>query len=230
MGLFDFLKKAGGSSGQKNQDKFKIVFTETIINGKRSKLDHVELPTDLEHLTKDGDLPFGWVSRNKEFTDKIQSEYSYLLNLWLDNRSKSPWELYGALKSFIMYLEDVEKLCKSKGECFEFWFYAIIASADYIDKRNEELKYLVENMDSLQKEYEMNSWKEKEKQKKIIEIKPSVILLLKENDGILQSDFWKLFDDEICRMAASDIVYTLIKEGKIERTKSGRSYILHYKG
>ena len=60
-------------------------------------------------------------------------------------------------------------------------------------------------------------------------MKSDVILLLKENDGILQSDFWKLFDDEICQAAASDIVYALLKEGKIERTKVGRSYSLHYK-
>lgn len=185
---------------------------------------------NLEHLTKEGELPFGWIYRNKEFTDKIQNEYSYFLNMWIDSRNKSPKEKYQALKSFVLYLEDVEKLCKSKGECFEFWFYEVLTSRDYVPKRKEELKDLVANMDSLQKEYELNLWKEKEKQKKIIEMKSKVIVLLKENDGILQSDFWKLFDDEICRMAATDIVYTLTKEGKIERIKSGRSYTLRYKG
>jgi hypothetical protein len=208
MGLFNFKKKKD----------IKIVFKAPSTPD-----------IDLKHLTKEGELPWGWVTHNKEFTGKINSEYSYFLHMWLDSRNKSPKERYQALKSFVLYLEDVEKLCKSKGECFEFWFYKLIASKDYIEQRKSELTELVNDFDALQKEYELNSWKEKEKQKKIIEMKSDVILLLKENDGILQSDFWKLFDDEICRMAATDIVYALVKEGKIERTKSGRSYTLHYK-
>lgn len=230
MGLFDFMKKIGGSSGQKNQDKFKIVFTETILNGKRINLDDVKLPTDLEHLTEDGELPFGWVSRNREFTEKINKEYSFFLNTYLESAKKSPRMKYSALKSLILYLEGVEKLCKSKGECYEFWFNEILAPRYYLQNLKEESNNLVTNMDSLQKEYELKLQKEEEKQRKIIEMKSDVIFLLKENEGILQSDFWKLFDDEICRDAASDIVYALIKEGKIERTKSGRSYILKYKG
>lgn len=208
MGLFNFKKKKD----------IKIVFKAPSTPD-----------IDLKHLTKEGELPWGWVTHNKEFTDKISNEFSYFLNKCIESRAKSPKEQYPALKSLVLYLEDVEKLCKSKGECFEFWFYEILTSRDYLTNSKKQLEHLVTNMDSLQKEYELNAWKEKEKQRKIIEMKSDVILLLKENDGILQSEFWKLFDDEICRMAATDIVYALVKEGKIERTKSGRSYTLHYK-
>ena len=97
---------------------------------------------DFEHLTKEGELPFGWLYRNKDFVDKINSEYSYFLNMWLDSRSKSPKEQYAALKSFVLYLEDVEKLCKSKGECFEFRFYEILASKNYIEQRKNDLEKL----------------------------------------------------------------------------------------
>lgn len=213
MGLFDFKKK----KDFKNENVLKI-------------LKALATPADdLEHLTKEGELPWGWHTHSKEFTDKINKEYSCFLDIYINSKSKSPMEKHSALKSFVLYLEDVEKLCKSKGECFEFWFYEILTSRDYLQNLKEELRYLVVNMDSMQREYELESWKEKEKQRKIIEMKPDVILLLKQNEGILQSDFWKLFDDEICRSAASDIVYALIKEGKIERTKSGRSYTLKYK-
>ena len=99
-----------------------------------------------ETLTKEGDLPFGWVYRNKEFVDQVQSEYSYFLNNWLDSRTKEPLKQYETLKSFVLYMEDVEKLCKSKGECFELWFYEIIASKDYIQKRKTELNYLMEKL------------------------------------------------------------------------------------
>lgn len=183
----------------------------------------------LDKLTPEGELPFGWIYRNNEFVSHINDEYSHFLNMWLDSRNKSPREQYPVLKSFVLYLEDVEKLCKAKGECFECWFYKILTSKDYIEKRKKELTELVTNIDILQKEYELKLWKEEEKQRMIVKMKSDVILLLKENDGILQSDFWKLFDDEICRSAASDIVYALVKEGKIQRTKSGRSYALHYK-
>lgn len=215
MGIFDFLKKK--AAPEKHSPIAKKAGTNSF--GER-----------FDKLTAEGDLPFGWVYHHKEFTEKIGGEYTYFLNNWLETHDKSPKEQYQALKSFVLYLEDAEKLCKIKGECFEFWFYNYLSTKDYIAKRKAELEELTANFDALQKEYEAKKRWEEEKQRRIIEMKPAVIILLKENDGILQSDFWKLFDDEICRAAASDIVYALLKEGKIERTKSGRSYILHYKG
>ncbi len=187
-------------------------------------------PTDFEYLTKEGELPFGWIYRNKDFVDQINAEYSHFLNMWLDSKHDTPKEQYAALKSFVLYLEDVEKLCKSKGECFEFWFCEILISPSYLAERKKELEELTANLEELQEKYYQKQRFEEEKQRKIIEMKSDVILLLKENDGILQSDFWKLFDDEICRAAATDIVYALLKEGKIQRTKSGRSYTLNYRG
>lgn len=100
---------------------------------------HVEAP---EKLTKDGELPWGWVTRHKDFVDKISGEFSHFMQLWTDNRYKDPIKYYGALKSFVLYLRDVERLCKSRGECYEFWFYEILASKDYIAKREKELEAL----------------------------------------------------------------------------------------
>ena len=96
----------------------------------------------LEHLDENGELPWGWHSRNKDFIEKINNEYSFFLNNWLNSRNAEPKKQYEALKSFVLYLEDVEKLCKSKGECFEFWFYEILTSKDYLQKRKDELKKL----------------------------------------------------------------------------------------
>lgn len=241
MGLFDFIKKkatqnkADNPPATKSDIKFKMVFTETIngktnqVNTEKIETDEELFPTDLEHLTKDGELPWGWHTHTKDFTERIGGEYSIFWKMWLDTKSKSPEEHYPALKSFVLFLEDAGKLCESKGECYEFWFYEILATKDFIAKRKSELKELTSNFDVLQKEYEIKVWEREELQRKTIEMKDDVILLLKENDGILQSDFWKLFDDEICRAAAQDIVYALRREGKIERTKSGRSFVLHYR-
>ena len=225
MGFFDFLK-----TKKTVEPKITISFTETI-DGKVCELteqDNTEPLTDFEHLSPDGGLPWGWISRNKDFIDKVETEYNYFWEMWFKASNSSPRELYQALKSFVLYLEDIEKICKKKGECFTFWLYEILTSYDYLSKRKEELEELTANMDILQKEYEKRRYQEEQNQIKIAQMKPDVILLLKENDGILHSDFWKLFDDEIDRDAATDIVYNLLKEGKIERTKSGRSFILHY--
>lgn len=199
MGIFDFLKKGTN-----------VVETNTNSTSKPN--------VDFEHLTDEGKLPFGWTYRNREFTDKIHGEYTYFLNMWLDARKQSPRELYSALKSFVMYLEDAEKLCVPMGECFEFWFYHIIASKDYIEERESELKELTANLDELQQIYEKKQ-----------SLFPAVVELLKSNDGILQSEFKQLFDEPF-QNDVSGILYNLHKEGKLERIKQGKTYVLHFRG
>ena len=124
MGLFDFMKK-------------KSIPTKNETNSFGESFDK---------LTEAGELPFGWVYRNKNFVDKINREYSVFLNIWLESKNKSPMQRYSALKSFVLYLEDVEKICISKGECFEFWFYEILASKDYIQMRKDELRELIKTI------------------------------------------------------------------------------------
>lgn len=141
MGLFDFLKK------YKNKNVDTTKFDIVVKTGAKPTS---KPSVDMEHLTDEGELPWGWILHNKEFTEKIGCEYTHFLNSWLDARKKSPKELHSALKSFVMYLEDAEKLCKSKGECFEFWFYEILTSPDYLQKRKEELERLEADIESLQ--------------------------------------------------------------------------------
>lgn len=177
----------------------------------------------MNHL-ENGELPWGWLNENKDFLEKIEKEYTYFLNRWCAVRYKSPKQLKPVLKSFVMYLRDVEKLCISKGECFEFWYYNIFTTKDYLNKRTKELEELENNFDSLQRNYESTH----PTKEKIATLKSRVIEKLIENDGILQSDFWKMFDASE-QESVKDIVYLLRLDGKIERVKSGRSFILHYK-
>ena len=134
------------------------------------------------------------------------------------------WGLF-SLANHVNYvsflLEDAEKLCKSKGECFEFWFYEIIASKDYISKRKQELNELSANLEHLQNLYE-------KKASLLIGLDDEIIKSLQENDGILQADFIKMFDKCI-QSEVSSKLYFMAKSGELERTKSGKSYILHYK-
>jgi hypothetical protein len=233
MGIFEllkgFIKKALPIGQEKSNDRQMTATWQPNGNPDKNSIDKINIDkfsikddtseeVDLEHLTSDGELPFGWTYRNRDFVNKISSENTYFLNMWLESRKKSPKELYSALKSFVLFLEDVEKVCKEKGECFEFWFYNILSSPDYLQKRKDELETLTINFEKLQEIYEKKP-----------NLPGAVINLLKANDGILQSEFKKLFDEPF-QNDVSDILYNLQKEGKLEKIKSGRSYILHFRG
>ena len=138
MGLFDLLKKKKEVASPKELNVFETLATPA---------------KDLEHLDENGDFPWGWHTHNKEFIEKINQEYTYFLNMWLDSKGKEPKKQYEALKSFVLYLEDIEKICKSKGECFELWFNEVLVSPGYLEERRKELNHLTENFDSIEKLY-----------------------------------------------------------------------------
>lgn len=107
---------------------------------------------DLDHLDKDGELPWGWFSANLDFTEQIQNEYRIFLNAWIESRRKSPKEEYAALKSFVTYMNDVKSLCYSKGECFDFW-RKIQFDDEYLNERTEELQYIQAHFGELEAKY-----------------------------------------------------------------------------
>lgn len=171
----------------------------------------------------DGDLPWGWITAHKDFTDKTQAEWGFFLQRWIESRKAHPTEQYGALKSLLMYLEDAQKLCHQKGECFAYWFDGCIASQDYIDKRKSELADLEANMDTYLQEYEERKELEAFEASLTDEMIYDAIM---QHEGMLQKDLCKLFPYP---KAISSKLYFMAKEGKIERTKSGNSYTLKIK-
>lgn len=203
MGLFDLFKKRGTPPQVPNNSNV------------------IGVTNDLTHL-ENGDLPWGWLYHNKDFIENINNEYSYFLDNWIASRYEEPKKQYEALKSFVLYLEDVEKLCKAKDECFEFWFSEILTTPTYLRERKKELKEFEENFDKLQTQYE-------ERQAELYNLDEKIIKKLKENQGVLQSEFVKAFNPLI-QNEVKDKLYHLDKEGKLQRTKSGRSYILNFRG
>ncbi len=193
MGIFDFLKKDKSNNNSVS-------------------------PTQKQNEDEDKDeLPFGWVTQNKIFVDKVQTDYDYFFKMWFDNRNSSPKEYYQALKSFVMFLKDTERVCKKQGKFFEIWFYDIMASPEYIKKREEELEEFISNRE----EYEWIYEKKKE-------LKPAIIEIIKENNGIMQSELKTMFDEKL-RNEVSNMLYDMSKNGEVERVKTGRSYKLYYK-
>lgn len=101
-----------------------------------------KIPTVHIEQLENGELPFGWIARNKAFVDDIQAKNKYFMNLWLNSRSGTKQEKIGALKSFINFLEEAKNISASKGECYLKWFQDIIADDNYINKRIAELNDL----------------------------------------------------------------------------------------
>lgn len=164
----------------------------------------------------DTNLPFGWVTHNKEFIEPIEKEFSYFMNIWIDARNKSPKELYSALKSFVRYMEDVKRLCSSKGKNFECWCNTILIKDEYFNIRKEELEDLSTKWVEMQKEYEL-------KQKLLSTLPSDLMDFLNDNNGILQSDVYKHFNP-IAKLEIQSLLYEWGETGKINREKSGRSY------
>lgn len=69
----------------------------------------------------DGELPWGWIVSNKDFTDKIEKEFSHFWQAWIDARHGDQRQEMNALKSLLQYMDDVQRMCDQKGECFGFW-------------------------------------------------------------------------------------------------------------
>lgn len=205
-GLVDYFRK---NLGNPTDEELVEVMKEFVAPDK-----------DQEHLTADGDLPWGWCRLNKKFTDRIESEHSYFLNCWLESKKQSPKDEYQALRDYVKYMNDAQRLCYSKGECFAYW-YDIVAKPEHIAKRTEELEELEANLEELQHNYVT-------RQKELKELDKKVYKSIMENEGILQSEFFKLFHP-LVKHDVSHLLYTWDKEGKITRIKSGKSYKLYAK-
>lgn len=229
MIVLGFFKKK-----EKKAADFDILSGKSMINFIRSNLDNptdenvlkvmqeINKPDeDQNHLTKEGELPWGWLTLNKEFTEQIKAEYTYFLNEWIANKNEKPRRRLETLESLVSYLNDVQKICNSKSECHAYWFKSVIASPEYIEERTAELNDLQSNFAEIETAY-------KKHEKELAGLEEKVAETLRQNQGILQSDFVKLFDASV-KNDVSELLYHWNQEGKVSRTKNGRSYSLYIK-
>lgn len=221
MGILKLFKKEKSKNkpistpkGEDLTDITNILLKKGVISAPKDD-NHNTFGEPLDKLI-DGDLPWGWVTHKKDFIEPIKKEYSYFLQSWLDARNGSPKELYSALKSFVFYMKDVEKLCKSKGECYEFWFTEYLTGKDYLKNRQQELDQLSKTVQMQQAEYER-------KQKLLSVLESSLTDFLQTNQGILQKDVYKNFDPCV-KSEIQDLLYAWEKSGKIQRIKTGNTY------
>jgi len=203
MGLFDSFKKKRPTAQPK------VVVKTTS---------HDE---DMTHLTEEGDLPWGWRTANKDFISKIGAEYNFFFQRWLDSRDKDPVTQYAELKSFVLYMEDVKKLCASMGECFNYWRGDLFMD-DYLETRTREMKYIESNIDKLESEYKR---KVQIEQEILPDLRERLLAIISVSPEILQTDVYKMFDEDV-KPYISQELYHMEKAWLITREKKGRSYSL----
>lgn len=219
MGIFKLFKKKSKTPKDLSKSENLEDITNTLLENNM-----ISVPKDDNHNTfggsldklVDGDLPWGWVAHKKDFIEPIEKEYSYFLQSWLDARNGSPKELYSALKSFVRYMEDVKRLCSSKGKNFECWCNTILIKDEYFNIRKEELEDLSTKWAEMQKEYEL-------KQKLLSTLPDDLMDFLNDNNGILQSDVYKHFRP-VVKSEIQSLLYEWGETGKIKKEKSDRSY------
>lgn len=200
MGLF-------GLFGKKKKAKKKTIKKQSVRSQPNVRMDR---------LTPDGLLPKGWRQANKKFTDSVIAEYKYFSDCYFDSKRKSPKEQYAALKSLVMYMRDIKRVCAKKGECFSYWLGEVFSDIE-MNQYTEKLSYIEKNIRELDGQYKMSVT--------VIDKLPDII---KKNPGILQTDVYKMFPPEYKNIISNEL-YSMDRSGKITRTKSGRSYTLHLK-
>lgn len=170
----------------------------------------------------DINIPYDWYSRNKSFLEPMRKKYGFLLEQWADSRNidTSPQTQLNNLSEFVNFMDESLRICKQKGRYFEAWFYQYLADPNYIEKRRSDLQNLTENIEDLQAKFD-------KRKKELVNLDARIVQALKENDGILQSEFSKLFDASV-RNDVRGKLYFMEKSGALQRIKSGKSYILHY--
>lgn len=94
----------------------------------------------VDRLDKDGNLPFGWVVHNEKYVDMIERDMQPFRQAIAN--AKTDIEKYGALKSFILYLQDGKVHYREYGECVGKYFEEYICKSAEAEQRVKVFKEL----------------------------------------------------------------------------------------
>ena len=208
MGVFDFFKKKATS--QEMQPK-----------------KQTDSYPELEKLEREIDI----------YTNFLRPRDNQLLDLW--SRVAKAQDIDEEIKfitALIDYYYQYKNECASLGEYHYKHFVAMNMHDDGngnqiedIARHKERLKYIQDNYDTLLQEQQEKIALEAKKQELLqnMDLEKSLQDIILSNPGILQSTLYKKYDI-LLKDSVSEKLYSLAKEGKIKREKSGRTYQLYW--
>lgn len=237
MALFGLF---GNKKKEKKQDKnHDILSSEGLIDFVKSNLDDpsdenvlkavqaIAKPADdLEHLDQDGELPWGWYSKNEPIYKLYENK---IVQLAVDLKPLKGYERIAQLENLIASYYEYKEFCYRQNECFQKYFSDTWEHC--FNSRYDDFEYITPYIKELAQLKSSEATLNKEHERRMValdNLDERILDALCEHDGILQSDFVKLFDYTV-HAEVRDKLYHMTQEGHLERVKSGRSYILHIK-
>ena len=184
---------------------------------KRNKAEIKVLAAKTENPEEERMFPDGFFYENRHFLKEIEDHFHYFQDEYISakKQEKGILAVRSALTSFIVYMEDVERICASKGETFVKWSKLKICNEVSMESYRNDLKKIEDNLEELIKKENLLNW-----------LKPALLNIIIEEPGIYQPDIYKRFDAEL-KPEVSNQLYLLYANGFITREKSGRSYKLY---
>lgn len=225
MGLFEMFRKQKKKTITKQFESTndlgkmaKTLAENNFISAPKDN-NHNTFGNSLDYLDSDGALPFGWITQKQEFIKPLEIEFERFRLNWVNSFNTNYHNEYSALKSFLIYINDCQKLCDSKGECYSFWCSEYLVGQKFKEKLKNDLKNLEEHKDEI-------LYVEKIKAEFLPNLSNTILEIVKKEPGILQSDLWKKFDIVI----KSNVIETISQmesQNLIAKKKSGKSYALY---
>lgn len=90
----------------------------------------------VDRLDASGNLPFGWVTHNQRYVDMIEADLQPFRRAI--DEAKTDIEKYGALKSFLLFLEDGKRHYYGISVCVGKYFEQYIIDSCEADQRRKE--------------------------------------------------------------------------------------------
>ena len=181
----------------------------------------------LDILNKDGEIPQGWYLNNKEYLDSFERK---MTDYAQEARSAQIEKKPGIYREMIETYYDFKRECYKKNECFAKYFADMWEHCS--NSRNDDFEYITPFEDEL-KEIESNYAELLRNERVVRNAIPSlrneiIGIVSRHNEGILQTDIYKMFDDSL-KDTIRDEIYQCCKDDLITRDKQGRTYLVKLK-
>ena len=190
---------------------------------KKKKVPQPSKPQDMHHLTKDGELPWGWLNINAPICEPFEKR---MVDIATSLGTMKVDDKITHLKKLIAAFYEYRDFCYSKDECYikyfsDMWEHCHNSRCDdfvYITRFEEELKHLEANRNTLVQE---------EQRKEFLQraitphLRHDLLNIIRSTPGILQVDICKHYPPD-AKSIISDELYEMQQAGLITKEKEGR--------